>query len=699
MTMNDIYSKLRSKNIKKYYMLIFCTILSVVLITSYAVMFFSSTVQKILPVQGDSRKQAYLIFGIAIVGCGVFTTYASSLFFKYKSRETGILLSLGAKKSQIKKVLFTELSLITSISSLIGLALSIPISFGIWKLFQIFIIDTKEMTYHIGWYGILFGIAFCLFVTLCIFIMGGKFIKRTNIIDIINEHRKYETVKDVKPWYGIVGGVLTVVGIVLGYGVPQLVIVYLDYRMPPIWNITFLLSAIGIYMLITYVVVHDKKGKNPKKYYKNIIPKSMMKFMGKQTVKSMCTITLLIAGGLFAAFYTPAAMGQSFYSVDNSPVDYSFYYKMTENQITKDEISSIAKKHDVKITNYDEMKSILFIINGINSNFEDDGRITYDYIDKIGYGEFFSQSDFNMVSGLDVDVKPGEYLTIIETESSESIHRKFDNLNKITNPVTDISEEIKYMGTTTFEPLGDMLLTRYVISDEDYNRYMKNLPLENLENFVLFNVENPSETYDFANELKNEIINRSSKDVAVIPSYDEYAKKLSIEKGEKYYADKYYVELSPDNNLLFTDWKYYPSFRVLDRQDLIKNMSVFLMLFVYITIVCFITVAIISYTRSLTIAINNKTLFEDLKRLGANNKYIEKCIKVQLQKIFTIPTIVGSTAIYLLYFLIMYGNSGSITASEYIVLGISFKIILISSLFMYLVYKLSFGKVKKIVEI
>lgn len=154
---------------------------------------------------------------------------------------------------------------------------------------------------------------------------------------------------------------------------------------------------------------------------------------------------------------------------------------------------------------------------------------------------------------------------------------------------------------------------------------------------MMSNVENPNKTYAFANKLKNEIIKRSSKDVAVIPAYNYYAKKLCVEKGENYFADKYVVELSPDNNQLYMNWKYYPSFRVLDRQNLLKNISVFIMLFIYISIVCFTAVGIISYTRSVTIAINNKTLFNDLKRLGANNKYIEKCIKVQLKKYSLFP--------------------------------------------------------------
>ena len=49
----------------------------------------SKTVQTVFPIGGDSRKQMYAIFVMALVGCVVFTIYASQLFFRHKSRQLG----------------------------------------------------------------------------------------------------------------------------------------------------------------------------------------------------------------------------------------------------------------------------------------------------------------------------------------------------------------------------------------------------------------------------------------------------------------------------------------------------------------------------------------------------------------------------------------------------------------------------------
>lgn len=699
MTMNNVIAKIRKNSIKNYYMLAFCITLSVLLVTSYALMFFSPTVMNILPSGGDSRKQGYMIFSIAIMGCAVFTTYASSLFYKYKSREFGILMALGERKSKLKKVLLKELLFIIPICLIAGVVLSIPVSYIIWRVFQIFIIDTKEMAYEFGATGLLFGIGFCVFVTLCIFVNGVKFIKRSNIMDVIYEQRKSEVVKNIKPWTGMVGWILVISGLVLGYGVPTIVVETIGYKMPSIWNVMYLVSFVGLYMILTHAIIYSKKGKNPRKYYKNIISTNMMRFSGRQTVKNMCVITFLISAGLFAAFYGPTMMANLFVDIKNNPIDYTFYYNGSEDQLNKEEIYSLANNHKVSITDYYEVDAISLITNGYYRDYDENNMLINEYVEKMQYDEFFKESDFNKVSGQNIDVAKGEYYKIIPKGDSESIWFKWNDLDKITHPVTDDSEKIKFAGTVSFRPFIKEYQGRYVISDEDYERLSNGLPLKKYDKFVLFNVINPDETYAFAKALKEEIINRSSEESAVSISYDEYEKMLADKKGEKYWSDTK-LELSPDNTQLFTKWRYYPMFKPLDKQDLLKNMAVFIMLFTYIAIICLAATAIIAYTRAVTIGLDNKQLFSDIKKLGANNKYIENNIKKQLAKIFIYPTVIGSIFIYMIYITIFWGNSGgNISQGELLSLVVGVAIILLVILFMFIIYKFSLEKVKRIAKI
>ena len=94
--------------------------------------------------------------------------------------------------------------------------------------------------------------------------------RRTNLMDILNEEKKSEPLQLVKKGYGIVGGILLVVGLLLGYAGSQLTANLLKFQMPAIWNAVYLVAAVGIYMLFVFFIVYHKRGKHPQKYYHNL---------------------------------------------------------------------------------------------------------------------------------------------------------------------------------------------------------------------------------------------------------------------------------------------------------------------------------------------------------------------------------------------------------------------------------------------
>ena len=66
-----------------------------------------------------------------------------------------------------------------------------------------------------------FALCFSVFVIVMLFVMGARFLRRTNIIDVVNESHKTEPIREVKAWYGTVGIVLMIVGGLLGYLAPD----------------------------------------------------------------------------------------------------------------------------------------------------------------------------------------------------------------------------------------------------------------------------------------------------------------------------------------------------------------------------------------------------------------------------------------------------------------------------------------------
>lgn len=82
MTMNKIMAKLRKNSKGQYTLLGVCIFLSVLMVSAFAFLYFSPTVQELLPTGGDTRKLSWLLFFVTAAGCTIFTIYGADLFLK-----------------------------------------------------------------------------------------------------------------------------------------------------------------------------------------------------------------------------------------------------------------------------------------------------------------------------------------------------------------------------------------------------------------------------------------------------------------------------------------------------------------------------------------------------------------------------------------------------------------------------------------
>lgn len=698
-TLSQVFRALRRKSIRHYVLLSGCCLFSVLLITAYVCMMRSPTVLSVLPEGGDSRKQVMMIFALAVVGCAVFTTYASGLFFRYKSRETGVLMALGAPKRKIKAQLTRELAFISLSSCGLGALLGGPIAFVVWQFFRMVVVDTEEMRLRFDPLAYSYALAFSVFVIIMLFFMLSRFVKRTNIMDVVQESRKSEPIRVVPRWYGSMGIVLLVGGFLLGYLTPSFCIHILHWYPPEgLTAPLYIPSFFGLYMIMLHTVVNGwRKGKSR---YKHIISTSMMRFQGRQTVRNMLVITVLVAGAYFGAFYTPMLGTSAMLSYDARPIDYAFHYRADTEMLSEADIRSTAKKESVVVREFNVQPMALLGIDG-DESVETSGNLgttyTVEYHTLLSSAPFLSESAFNNLTGENVDVQQGTIAPVFDDEGSSG-YVTSDNVTRVTNVVSGSILDV----ISIEQPLRyTMLVGRYVLDDVDYALITQGLTDEWLEYQVFFNAEN--DNYDFAKALYNAIVDASGPEAEVVDAWDPVIKLRHEQAGESYWADNTYLEQNGfeaidysqrDSSSFRLYWKYMPQFRVLDRADFVKTTAVFLMLFLFIAIVCFAAVIVIAYTRSQTIAMLNAQVYDDLRHLGAKNSYLYATLKRQISQVYFTPIFAGTIIIYALYMIIMYFNDGgSFSRSE--IAGMANCLIVIAgvSAVLYAVYRLTLRKV------
>lgn len=707
-TFHEVYAALRRRNWAQYRLLTNCCFFSVLLITAYVTMMRSPTILNVLPEGGDSRKQVMMIFVLACVGCAVFTTYASAIFFRQKSRETGVFLLLGATRKQICSLLFADLARIAAISCVSGAVLGAPLAWGIWSLFRLFVVDSEEMPLTFDPQAYLFALVFSIFVVVMLFGMGTRFIRRTNIMDVVNTSHKTEPIREVKGWYGGVGILLMVLGGLLGYLMPSFFVLVLHWYAPGFINGIFYVPLfIGLYMVLLHTVVNGfQKGKNR---YRHLISTAMMKFQGRQTVRNMLVITVLLAGAYFGLFYTPMLGTGAIIEFAQRPIDYAFRYRNDQtDMIQKAEIEQLAEQENVQITSWTQAQMAELGVDGTTMvEHETALGTTYDslYVEMLASTGFLSESAYEALTGQVAEVEPGHVKTIVDDAGGTS-WRVNPNITRVQNLVTgqvlhvepDIDSPLKYR----------MLLGRYVLDDGDYAAISQGLPSDWLETVVFFNVADSDASYPFAKRLFNEIVDRSGSEVEQYDSFNYGAQMYAESQGEKYHYARenlkeaglshidYRERDSPEFRLY---WKYMPQFRVFDQNDFVRTTAVFLMLFIFIAIICFAAVIIIAYTRCITIAMGNVELYEDLRRLGASRAYLLETVRGQVSRIFFMPCLVGTLGILALYTMILYFNDNTLSFHEIAGMGVSGILVLAVSTLLYGVYRISRRKACEILGI
>lgn len=694
---DKVQARLRRANRGRYALLLFCSFFSVTLVTAYSLMMRSPTVMDVLPEGGDSRKQIMMVFVLTILGCAVFTTYAAGLFFREKSRETGIFLALGASRRTLQRALYRELALVALTSCVGGGILGIGVAAGIWQIFRAVVVDSAEMALSFDPRGYAYVLAFALFVTAMLFFLGRRSVRGTNIIDVVQESHKSEPIRAVPRWYGRVGILLVVIGGLLGYFAPTFFVKVLRWYPPGVVDaLCFAPALIGLYMMLLHTVGNGWGGK--RKRYKDIISVSMMKFQARQTVRNMLVMTLLIAGAYFASFYMPMMSGSAEMSARSLPIDYLFHYRADQREIPdEDAIRALAADYDVTIESYAEAPMARLAVDGYQQ-VETETAIgtTYDvvYEEELQSNLFFSESGYSALTGVDVDVKPGTVAAVYNSDG-------FDNYNfgepptVITNFVTDEKFPVSEGQTLT----NDSLLGYYVLDDSDYAQMTAGLTSEWLENLVAFNVANVDETYDFADALFNAIVDASGPEVELVDAWDPVVRAREIAETGEYWGDTQLAEETGvcydnrDSTDFRTYWQFMPTFRVLNDADMLQTYAVFMMIFVFIAIVCFAAVFVIAYTRCLTIALTNRRVYDDLRHLGAPPVYLRHSATSQVRRVFLTPSILGTTVISAFYCMMMYFNDGGFTAGELVGLGRCALVILGISALLWAVYRLTRRKV------
>lgn len=698
MTMLNLFTKLKKYNKGNYRQFSFCYALSVILVSTLTLFMLSPFVQSRLPIGGDSRKMLYMVYAVAVLGCVLFIIYATGLFLRFKSREVGIFMALGTPKRVLAKTLTKEIVLLILKLGIAGIIIGGVIAFVFGKVYEGFVQSATGDSFSLPLTGFIGSFLFVT-ITVCIVMgMAVRFLKRANLIEILNEERRTEPIKkNVDTKYLVWGIILIAVGLLGGLIIPYIVSTMLKRSLSGFPYIFYVLVFIGLYRVMVYSIAVHKKGRHPQKYYKNLISFGMMKFQGISVVRNMLIVTLLIAGSLFAIFFSATNLIQGLGSAASEANDISYRYLGDAEKLTQEQVEKLAEDYQVEIDNYREAEFLRLLGSGVSrENYDKSGKLIEEYRKQDYIKNFISADEFERVTGIAVNVQPGMYQYISREGNNENYWFLPDDLDLVQNPDSGLQKPLSYAGTVEYSSFfyhyGQDGNANYILNDEDYAELEKELSDEMHMTHILFDLSDTGDTYGFSKDLYARYCNSVSDSMKKMSAYDEYREATDSE-----YSYSEPVEIEPERLGMEIDWKYAPVFVPIQEKSFVQSYATLLLIFIFVAIVCLVSAGVIGYTRSITVAIKSKSVLMDVKKLGADRTYLNRVLKEQVKKVYVLPTIVAVVLMFVYYTLTLWQNDGTITLNEYPMIAVNVLTCLAVCIYQYVLYRYSLKKAGKVI--
>ena len=380
--------------------------------------------------------------------------------------------------------------------------------------------------------------------------------------------------------------------------------------------------------------------------------------------------------------------------------DISYRYPVDVDELSEEDVLSMADKYQISVKDYRETEFIQVLGDGVSrEDMDENNNLIEEYKEKYFYYECISAAQFEAVTGIKTEIAEGHYKEIQMGTARENIYNKFGDMTRLYLQNEEDYIPMEFDGLETYHSLvrgvGFDSEARYIINDADYEKLKAGVRDDKIMRQVLFDIEDSDQSYAFCEELYEQFCSRASESMNYIAAYNGYqAKVLGEDYG--YNMQGIYDGKRP---ALEPDWLYRPIVLPLERENAAMRRAIFLLLFVYIAVICLASESIILYTRSQNVALKNSQIFKDLEKLGANKKYLRRLLKSQIGKCFILPTVMGCLLMFIYEILIMWQNDGIMTAGEWGITGVMVMVIAVIGIYQFILYKVSMKNAEGVLDI
>lgn len=623
MTLNEISRKLIKNERKQYGLFFFSVLFAVTMIGAYGVLQYSPTVTNVLIDGGSTQTISQGMFFGSILGITVFLIYADSIFLKYKSREIGIFLSLGIDRRSVQGIITKEFTILFQIAALIGLFLSVPLSFLSWSFLNVFL-ETQETAFSIGWFGLAIALLFAIFAWFVLRAANRKYIKTVDIMKILKSSDTNEEAKNGNLFFLIIGCLLVPVGIVLFFTLQNIGGVLYTF----LAFVGMAAAVWGIYILIIQLAsIGDiLKRYSPSKYYRNIVFFNLLKQKIRQYTRSIFVATILIFFTVFGIGFIAAGFIDGYNVAINEPFDYTISTSADKPEITEQQIIMLAAESDTVITKIARIDCLLL---GVQNTYKD-GATDW------GSRVVMSADDFNTVSAMNISVPKGTYTFYYDSTMDYKLNAFCGNGSLIFNPTTKAEFQLSQNEPICSDSLFNsrsFFSSFLILNTEDYNNISANLGNEYKAASYLLNVKDWESTLEFQENILRTVIENNQGEI-----FTNWHNSATFEKTG---SSAEYLAYEGNETRIARVWALYPLSKLSSATIQFEAFATYLMLLLFIALVAFISSIMVIGLKIISTIWDDAIVYDNLQKLGMTKGKIKRLITKQMLFVYFIPTILG----------------------------------------------------------
>ncbi len=601
--------KLSIKNIKKSfkdYAIYFLTLVLGVAIfyvfnaldSQEAMLELSATEKDIISIMNEFLSGVSILVAVIL---GFLVIYASRFLIKRRKKEFGIYLTLGMGKRQVSKILLMETVIIGLISLAVGLGIGIIasqfMSIVVAKLFEA---DMSRFEFVFSEASMLKTVMYYAIIYLIVMVFNVFAVTKYKLIDLLTAAKKGEKIKTRNLTISVILFIISVGILGFAYYLATQRLDSLD-----LFGLSILLGIIGTFLLFFSMSGFILKlvQSNKKIYLKglNIFTLRQINSKVNTTVFSMSIICLLL-------FFT-ITIFSSAWSIN------------------------VSLKNDLV---YGTPADVL-----IASYAEDTKDVKTDILDKVGYSiDNFSGYVEGNTYGFE-SVTVGSLLTPILDDVLKSYPYLMVDSYLPVMKISDYNKFASFYGRDTYTLKDNEFI---LIADYPQMIEYENMALEKGVTIKIGDKEYHNKYDECREGLLQMSGNKSNTGIVVVPDNIDTSSNETIRsylaanyKGDKKKAEnnlmKYMDEINSNGAVTDTKLDIYTASTGL------RAIMIFLGL--YLGVIFLISSAAILALKELSDSSDNKEKYQMLKRIGVDNKKLNRALFIQIFIFFMFPLIIA----------------------------------------------------------